>query len=80
MRWRLRLSEPEFSGMHRAGIKSQGADTLLQLETNGMHTTDLDDDLQEMMVSLIRQVAKINDGHDGKSSLLFVCQQCDGTV
>lgn len=51
-RWRLFLLEFECDIVHRAGIKSHAADTLSRIETGGMDISDLDEDLQEMLVSL----------------------------
>lgn len=44
-------------------------------------TTDLDDGLQEMMVSLIKQRGwKINNAHERTYNLLCISQRCDDTV
>lgn len=52
--WRLRLSGFEFDVVQRASIKSQAADALSRTETGGTINTDLDDDLPELVLSLIQ--------------------------
>ena len=44
-RWRLRLSEYDFVVEHRAGIKHQAADALSRLETTGLDTSTLRDEI-----------------------------------
>lgn len=62
--WPLRLSQFELDVVRRTRIKNQAPDPLLRLEIGGTDTTELDDDLSEVMVSLIDHgVEKIHDGH-----------------
>lgn len=71
VRWQFLLPRFEFDIIHRSHIKTQGADPLLYLKTGGTDTTKLEDDLQDMMMSLVKQRReKINDGQHRKSDLL----------
>lgn len=79
-RWRLRFSEFELDVESKAGIKNQTGDAIAWLEIAGMDTTDLDDDLPKMVVSLIDHSVNINDHHDGSPNLLCICQHFDDTV
>lgn len=78
--WRLCLSELEFDVVQRVGIITQTADALSQLETGGTDTIELDDDLPEMLVSLIDHRGKISDDRNEDPYLFFICQQCDDLV
>lgn len=49
----LRISAFKLDVVRRASIESHDDDTLWGLETGGTDTSQLDDDLPEMMVSLI---------------------------
>ena len=44
-RWRLRLSEFDFDVEHRAGVKHQAADALSRMETTGLDTRPLGDEI-----------------------------------
>lgn len=80
-RWRPRISELELNIAHRAGFKTQASDTFLQLEICGTATTDLDNDLPEMMATLLDQGGKnIHCHHVANSSLLYTLQRCDYLV
>lgn len=50
VRWRLHSSEPEVDTVRSAGIKKHAGDPILQVETGGMDTTELDNALPEMLV------------------------------
>lgn len=79
--WRLHLLDFYFNVVHRAGIKSQTADTLLRLKIGGEDNAGLDDNLQEMMLSLIQHWGQnINNNRDGDSHWLYICQQSDDTL
>lgn len=60
---------------------SKAAGALWPLEARCTDATELDDDLTQMMVSLVKQPGgNINDDHNRNSHILFISHHCDGTV
>lgn len=51
VRWRLRVIDPDFQNVHRAGIKHQAADAFSCLPTNGSFRTLLEDDIPASAVT-----------------------------
>lgn len=76
--WWIRISEFQFDGVHIAGIKKNGSEELLCLETGDIDIMKLNNDSPEMMVfSVQKGERKTNDDHDENSTLICIYQQCD---
>lgn len=74
----LRLREFELDVVRRDGFKSQDTDILSRQEKRWTDTTDLDDNLSEMLLSLVEQgEGKLNDVRDRNSYPLYIYQKCD---
>lgn len=65
VRWKVRISEFGFEVVHKAGIKNKVADELSQLEIDGAGKTLLNDDIPELLMSLVRHNDPQNDELDG---------------
>lgn len=76
----LRVSGFEFDVVHKVGMKSQAAEAKLEMKSGGTDSTKLDDDLPEMLVSLIAHRVNIHDDHDRTPDSLCIYQRCDDIV
>lgn len=61
-------------------INNQAAESSLLLETEGMHTTKLDEDLRGMMVPLVHRNGLIQKASSGISGFFGFCQHGDDMV
>lgn len=72
VRWRLRLSKFDFEVVYRAGVKNQDVEASQRLETDGTDERLLEDDIPELVLSLVQQI----DPHDDEKERSLADKDC----
>lgn len=78
---KLWISEFDFDKVHKAGIKNQPVDNLLLLVTKGTEGILPQDDISELVLSLVQRIDPHSDEQDGSMAYKgWVCEICNVIV